>query len=658
MFKGLRFVSILLISFGVLFAQNNTLRVVVDDSIRTVTHCASGSLYGITETLPTNIDEVIKPLKPNVFVQPAKSGHGYQQPIGNAFVVADRIKNTTGKVQIRLADVLPGWPYQWKNQEHWLNTVQEIVQQKLSSDLQNFDGYEIWNEPYGTWKDENGDFHTVLWKPTFDLIKSLDPTAKIIGPSFSYYHSERMSKFLDFAKANNCLPEVISWHQWGAEGFTNAVENYRQLEANKGISKRAISINEYSSTTHEYEGSPGISVPFIAKFERHGVESAMISWWFTNLPGRLGSLLTAKNEKGGGWWLYKWYGEMQGYMAKVVPPNDKSDGLDGFAAVDKENNLISIVVGGNTVGNVQVRVENIFAILGDSIDVLAEFVPWVNKDSAVLQTELINDLQYQISNNVLTINLNIASKFHGYRILLSSAEPAVVVPAERDSIFNGDFATGAAGWTLNVWAGEAQGSVKDEEYQVVIQEIGTEKYQIQLIQAGLRLERDQWYQISFDAYALAPRFIEVNVEQHESPWDSYLDQVQEFSLSISKTEQVFNFLMPTETDKNSRLSFNLGGETGTVFIDNVSLRKIEAPTGVKPTIKNKSQVILNQGVLSIDGARIADLQCVEVINLQGERLAVYSKVNHEINLGFLAKGLYVVKFKYPNWHHSILVVKP
>lgn len=190
-----------------------TLRVSLSDSIRTVTHCASGSLYGMTETLPSNITAHVKALNPNVFVQPAVSGNGHQQPIGDAFKVADRLKTTTGKVQIRLADILPGWPYNFGTQSSWLASVKAIIEKKLNSGLTNFDGYEIWNEPYGTWKNGNGDFNSVLWKPTYDLIRSMDPGAKIIGPSFSFYNSTRMSDFLKYCKTNKCLPDVISWHQ-------------------------------------------------------------------------------------------------------------------------------------------------------------------------------------------------------------------------------------------------------------------------------------------------------------------------------------------------------------------------------------------------------------------------------------------------------------
>lgn len=396
-----------------------TLKVDLSDSIRPATHCASGALYGITADLPRDITGLVASLKGNVYVQPAISGNGHQQPIGDAFDVAKRLQGTTGKVQIRLADILPGWPYRWPGWDSWKNSVTQIIQKKLNSGYSNFDGYEIWNEPYGTWQSSNGDFHSSLWKPTYELIRRIDPNAKIIGPSFAYYNSSRMETFLKYCKENNCEPDVICWHQWGSGGFIGAVENLRSLEKKYGMKEHPLSINEYSSETHTYEGCPGVSVPFIAKFERNKVESAMISWWFTNLPGRLGSLLTANNEKGGGWWLYKWYGDMTGYMARVTPPNDKSDKVDGFAAVDKKNNYVSVILGGNSVGDVNVVFSKVPAFLGGKVHVKIERVTWKDKDTPVASTDLISETDVVLNGTTLTIPVKIESQFYAYRIYMT-----------------------------------------------------------------------------------------------------------------------------------------------------------------------------------------------------------------------------------------------
>lgn len=403
-----------------------TLKVDLSKTFRPVTHCASGSLYGLTETMPVDIATLVAPLNPNVFANPAQSGAGKQQPIGDALKVSQRLQNTTGKVQVRLADVLPGWPYKWPGQQNFLNTCTQVINAKKASGRTNYDGYEIWNEPQGTWLAQNGDFNTVCWKPTFDLIRKLDPTARIIGPSLAYYNNTYMRNFLIFCKANNCVPDVICWHQWGAGGFPGAYNQYRALEKDLGISPRAITINEYSSKTSDpNEGCPGYSVPLISKFERYGVESACISWWFTNLPGRLGSLLTANNQKGGGWHLYKWYGDMTGQMVQVTPPNDNSDGLDGFACIDASKKYASICVGGNFTGNANVNISGIPTFFGSSVKVKLEYVPWANKDTPVAGTTLISNSVFNVNNGSITVPVNITNILYAYRIYL---EPSVSTP--------------------------------------------------------------------------------------------------------------------------------------------------------------------------------------------------------------------------------------
>ena len=168
------------------------LGVSLGDSIRPVTHVATGSLYGITEKIPSDIDKDLAPLKPNVFLAPARSGNGRQQGIGGAFLVAPRVEAIGAKVQIRLADVLPGWPYKFQSMEHWKSEVTSVIKEKLASSNKNFDGYEIWNEPNDTWKSTSIDFNSGLWKETYQLIRQLDPSAKIVGPSYSWYNSSKM----------------------------------------------------------------------------------------------------------------------------------------------------------------------------------------------------------------------------------------------------------------------------------------------------------------------------------------------------------------------------------------------------------------------------------------------------------------------------------
>ncbi|MCQ2217678.1 MAG: carbohydrate-binding protein [Paludibacteraceae bacterium] len=402
-----------------------TLKVDLTDSIRPVTHCASGSLYGMTENEPVDIKSLVAPLKPHMFCQPPEGKNYNQHPYGDGYIVAKRLSNANinAQVQITLPDLLPNWPYKWPGINSWLSSVEKQVKRRYSEGIDNIHSYVIWNEPDGTWNNNNGDINSTVWKPTYELLRKLDPNTRIVGPCMAYYNESRMRTFLKFCKENNCLPDLICWHQWGSGGFADAVSSVRKLQAELGLPERPYCINEYCAGSdaekQKYEGCPGYSVPFIAKFERYNVESATISWWHVPHPGRLGSLLTDDGQKGGGWWLYKWYGDMEGYMAKVTPPNDRSEGVDGFASVDKKHNCASLVLGGKSVGNVDVVFQKMPDFLSGAVKVKIERATWKSINTPVNSTDLISETTMSVNGGSLTVPVKIESELYGYRIYIT-----------------------------------------------------------------------------------------------------------------------------------------------------------------------------------------------------------------------------------------------
>lgn len=424
---------------------SSTLTVDLGTTLRGVTHCASGSLYGITETVPANISALVTPLKPNVFTNPARSGSGYQQPIGDAIAVAGRISGTTGKVMIRLADICPGWPYRFPGMTNWLNAVKSVIADKKASGYSNYYGYEIWNEPDGTWNTANGTFEN-MWSQTYAAIRAADPTAKIIGPAYSYYSRSRMSSFLTYCKANNCLPDIICWHELSSNTSTAAnLKDYRALETSLGISALPISINEYCDTDHAKEGAPGPSARFIAKLERYKVDSACITWWWTGAPGRLGSLLASNTQKGAGWWFYKWYGDMTGNMVNVTPPNENSDQVDGFACMDSNSKYISLLFGGTNDGTVNAVFKNLPSFIGSYATVKVEKVSWTNKDTVSSGPITVSAGNYTVTNGQITVPVNGCNSTDGYRIYITPGinNTQVRYEAEKAAVTEANISSGS-----------------------------------------------------------------------------------------------------------------------------------------------------------------------------------------------------------------------
>ena len=88
-------------------AAASTLLVKANQPFRSVTHVASGGLYGLdTATVPA--DSLVEPLHPNTFVQMAPGGkqlpNGESVPGGDSLVVAPEAAKAGAKVVVRMPD--------------------------------------------------------------------------------------------------------------------------------------------------------------------------------------------------------------------------------------------------------------------------------------------------------------------------------------------------------------------------------------------------------------------------------------------------------------------------------------------------------------------------------------------------------------------------
>lgn len=407
---------------GIKASAASSMNVDCGSVLRNATHCASGSLYGMTENKPADVSGLVAPLNPYVMRNPARGGSGNQHGFGAAIPVSGKLASVpSAKVSIDLADMLPGWPYKWPGMTSWINQVNSFISDKKASGRNNYYGYEIWNEPDGTWNTANGSFND-MWKQTYNAIRANDPNAKIIGPCYSYYNRTSLSSFLSFCKTNNCLPDIISWHELsGIEGVSSHLRDYRNLEKSLGIGTLPISINEYCDANHNLEGQPGSSARFIGKFERYKVDSACITWWFVPSPGRLGSLLATDTQKGAGWYFYKWYGDMNGKMVSVTPPNDDSNLVDGAACVDSANKSISFIFGGPNDGTISTTIKNLPSFIGSTASVKIEKIDWVSKDTVSSGPSTISTTNYPVVNGQITVNLTGCNNSSGYRIYVTPA---------------------------------------------------------------------------------------------------------------------------------------------------------------------------------------------------------------------------------------------
>jgi len=304
---------------------------------------ATGFLYGLgDEGIPN--ETMLAALKPQVTAQ--KAPDGLQHPNGDALKIAPMFKRAGGRdIQIYMQDVYQQWPYENNGIADYLAKVDTMTRKVVADPYRSSYVYVPFNEPDGIWYSGNLAGLEADWKTVFQKIRSIDATARIAGPNFSSYRSADLRSFLTYAKANGVLPDVMTWHELGNDFFTgwqDHYNDYRSIESSVGISARPITINEYGRSSGDL-GVPGNLVQFVAKFEASKVDGCLAYW---TTAGGLNDLVTHNNQATGGWWLYKWYGELTGNTVAVTPPSTSSS-LQGLAAYDAAKHQARVIFGGN-----------------------------------------------------------------------------------------------------------------------------------------------------------------------------------------------------------------------------------------------------------------------------------------------------------------------
>ena len=432
--------------------SSTTLVVNANQTLRPVTHVATGSLYGLAnDSTPT--DSLTNALKPNTFVQMAPGGsqlpNGEPSPAGDALVVAPKAARAGAKVVVRMPDWYPDFPYKWVSWTDWLSAVDKQIASVKSSGATNIAAYELWNEPDWTWDTTNAGAFDAGWARTYKEVRAKDATTPIQGPSYSAWNQSWMTTFLTDAKAGGTVPDVIAWHELqGSKDIAAHVSAYRALESSLGISPRPISIEEYAEPSEM--GIPGSLIGYVAKFERAGVHDAELAFW--NHYGTLGDTLTdTGGSPNGSYWMYKWYGDMSGNMVVTTPP--AQTGIDGIASLNGSGNQLSVIAGG-CAGSCAVTVNGLSSLsaFGGTVHVKLEYTPNTGRTTASPGPITISDADYTVSGGSITVPVTMNAS-DGYHLVITPSGTSTSL-AGRYQITNKN--SGLALDTLN--AGTAQGT--------------------------------------------------------------------------------------------------------------------------------------------------------------------------------------------------------
>jgi hypothetical protein len=268
--------------------------------------------------------------------------------------------------------------------------------------------WDIWNEPNITlfWNRPQSQYFE-LWRRTHQRVRAAFPDMLIVGPSLAGVPSNGgwWTQYLDFIRANNVVPDIISWHSLPGDPVSNVATANQTLDARGIPHPRPYQINEYGASN---EQNPGDGAWYIARLERAGADGLRANWaGGQNLHNDLGNLLihnsAGQYQTKGEWWVYKFYASQTGQIVSVTP----SASYDAFATKTTGSAKI-LVGGGRTTGNVAVNLRGLDATAGivenNQVRVVVESIPH-NNGGAVAGPVTVRNSVVTLSGNAATVNV-------------------------------------------------------------------------------------------------------------------------------------------------------------------------------------------------------------------------------------------------------------
>ena len=393
---------------------------------------ASGTLYGLYgDGVPS------RTLVEGMYVRTVstKAQDGTQHPGADALEILPSFVAAGGRdVYIYMTDIYRGFPYEWpgatgeERLADYTARVEKQVKQVLTmGELASHVVYVPFNEPEGNmfgegeWSYNKVSWRTdpqhyfAAWQDIHHLIKGLHPDARIAGPNTSILYDE-VRGFLEFAKAHDVLPDVMTWHELSTpSAIRTNIAKYRRMEEELGIDPLPININEYAFNYHL--SVPGQVVQWVAAFEECKVDADLAYW---NIDGNLNDSVAEANKGNGQWWLFNAYGQMTGHTVQVTAPHPNEQyTLQGVATLDTGKRQSRALFGGKG-GAADILFENIAPdVFGAAVHFVLQEIPWTGQVGASAQPLRLQEGELPVRDGKVTLSLNDLNAMSAYQVVLS-----------------------------------------------------------------------------------------------------------------------------------------------------------------------------------------------------------------------------------------------
>lgn len=393
---------------------------------------ASGTLYGVYgDGVPSR--NAVEGMY--VRTVSTKAQDGIQHPGADALEILRPFVEAGGQdVYVYMSDIYRGFPYEWpgdtgaerladftariRRQVEQVLTLgaykSHVVYVPFNEPEGNMFGDEEWSYDGTSWRTDPDRYFTA-WRDIYRLIKELDPGARIAGPNTCLLYDE-VRGFLEFAKAEDVLPDIITWHELTSpDEIRTNVAKYRALERELGIGPLPVNINEYA---HNYHLSvPGQMIQWIAAIEESKVDADMAYW---NIDGNLNDSVVEANKGNGQWWLFNAYGQFTGNTVQVNAPYPNVQyTLQGVAALDRAKRQARVLLGG-AGGSADVVFEHVDPeVFGTTVHARLLEIPWTGQVGASAQPLRLGDHELPVVDGKVTLRLTDLDEMSAYQVILS-----------------------------------------------------------------------------------------------------------------------------------------------------------------------------------------------------------------------------------------------
>ncbi|MCH5210902.1 MAG: hypothetical protein J1F01_08065 [Oscillospiraceae bacterium] len=526
---------------------------------------STGFLYGVAEPNVPTID-LLQGLQPATMVQKALGG--LQHPTGDAIRTRSALGAAGAKsIQVYLQDIYLEWPYNapMKNGsldvDGYTRTCEEILYGMICDKAGKDDegaflgsdgnyyilneeeaakySYVLFNEPDNIWYGKNLAGLEVAWKQVYEAVHKIDPNAKCAGPNFANYNKNSYDNFLSYCKNNNCLPELISWHELGDASMTNFFNNYDEIQAMvkkyyPADNQPELLVNEYAR--HRDIATSGGLVKWLAMFEDKDMDGCLAYWGMAN---SLNEIAADQNSPSSTWWVYHWYAQMTGEQVTLTSPEFSKTRFYGLGAYDDEIPMAYVLFGGSEEkhGKETVYLENMdktkLVNANGTVNVKIYGVGFSGQHGANYKPEVVFDGAVKVTDNTLKIQTTDTDEMDAFFAIVSVAPTAAQVSEMKDVRIStlsyeaeeAELSGGAKIYTQSGWSTWASSGRSD---------VGNIKKNGDGVKFTVNVPEDGYYDLSLFYSLQAPYVNPQTLEPDAGGQNRGIGQVLPFGMQIDK----------------------------------------------------------------------------------------------------------------------------